>query len=180
MKLNKKEIKDKILPFLEKSVFEFLNTHKNESFYSFAIGASGNDSCHIFLYLSTEEYFQELLEDEDEEFKNDEQDVYEYRYSVADWKYPEFSELEILNHDKLEEFYKSFNLEENAIDYNKCYEHILELYCECLIDFESTETYKKIPKTDDFKNICSEHDGFIKDFENRMNKVRERLSSNYR
>lgn len=164
---NRQEIKKKVLSFLEAEVNKFLLENTEEIFYGLAIAPSGNDMCDIFLYFSTEEYFEQLLEKEDlEELHEDygKNAIFLFKYSVGDWKYDAFAALEVIPAEEwrtlTDEDEERLRGTDGRCTCKACsyYEAMTDLYCEALIDFSQTETYKKIPKTADFRLVCTDGD----------------------
>ena len=49
---------------------------------------------------------------------------------------------------------------------------MIKLFCEILLDFTLSDEFGNIPKTENFKILCCDHDESIEDSELRLNQIK--------
>lgn len=158
--------KEEFLDFIAHSIKDFLSQNPGLVFYAFALDCNAAEGAEVGLSFNTEEAFVPTLEyyqngPYKERYQN-ENAVYELRYNPGDWEYMYFAEYTILPESDLAEMY--------GTDLDAQIEDIMEFCAEVLAAFMKTDTFGRIPKTDDFKALCFDHDEDVSDAEERMRK----------
>jgi hypothetical protein len=142
---------------------EFLKNHPDEVFYSFAFDCNSLTG-EINLSMNTEEELKDSFQTPEE--------FYSSKFSVGDWKYSCFDSDGISD----EEFCKiTQDLKEN--EWTLFSKKLLLFFTEILIEFSETECFKRIPKTDDFKILCIDHDEDLSLAELRMYDMLDMINS---
>jgi len=172
--MDKPAIQKKVLDFTIDAVGKFLSEHPGLEFYAFAYDCTAS-MAEIRLCFNTEEEFQKTLKQyQTGKYAHRYQSaegIRELRYNTGDWEYSVFDSMDVMSREEVDRTYDELN----AVSY-KAYSEYLEglqvAFCECLLDFTKTETYKKIPKTEDFAVFCFDHDEHPTDSEERLERVR--------
>jgi hypothetical protein len=152
-----------LLVSIEKMTTEFLKNHPDEVFYSFAFDCNSLTG-EINLSMNTEEELKDSFQTPEE--------FYSSKFSVGDWKYSCFDSDGISD----EEFCKiTQDLKEN--EWTLFSKKLLLFFTEILIEFSETECFKRIPKTDDFKILCIDHDEDLSLAELRMYDMLDMINS---
>jgi len=145
--MNKLEKRKKeILKQIQDDINLFLKEHLEEKYYCFAFDCN-SEYAQILVCFNTEEDFTKTWEKYN--YQTDE-DYIEIRYNTGDWKYQGFAEYEVLTEDEMINLYGD-DIDLNISEMMKFNYQLLELFC-------NTETFRAIPKTDDFKILCTDHD----------------------
>ena len=170
------KIKTELLKFTKIEVDKFLQENINKTFYAFAYDCNA-EYAEINLCFNTEEDFEKTLNNYQKgEFgKNyqSEEEIYDLKYNTGDWDYQCFSTTYLFSDDELEDILDSFP-EDDYLSWHGFTENLLNLFCEVLVDFSKTEIFSKIPKTNDFKFLCLDHDEDIKNAEERLIRIKNR------
>jgi hypothetical protein len=129
------------------------------------------------MVILTEEVFNTTLKEYQSgkfaaHYQTDEQ-IYDLKYSVGDWKYACFDGDAVLSEDELFEITKNFN--DNYDKEQAFFNKLIIFFTEILIDFSKTEYFNKIPKTEAFKIFCVDHDEELKNAEERLNTILSKL-----
>jgi len=172
--MNKPAIRKKVLDFTIEGVEKFLSDHPGLEFYAFAYDCTASMG-EIRLCFNTEAEFQKTLY----QYQNGKyahryqsaEGIRELRYNTGDWEYAVFDSLDVMTRKEVDKTYDELN----AISYNAYRDYVEELqvtFCESLIDFTRSETYKNIPKTADFAVFCFDHDEHPTDSDARLERVR--------
>jgi len=164
-------IKKKILDFTINGVEKLLQENPDLEFYAFAYDCMAFYGV-INLCFNTEEEFQKSLiyyKGKYPTHYDADKDVLRLKYNTADWVFPMFETLDFFSREELTTFQDEENVDELI-------ETLLETFCECLIEFTATATYKKIPKTADFIVFCVDHDETFEDAQKRFEKVKARYN----
>jgi hypothetical protein len=174
---DKEKIKKQIVEFAEKGVEKFLQENPGLKFYAFAFDCNA-EYAGVSLCLNTEEDFAGTLkhyqEGEFSKHYQKEEDIKDLKFNTGDWEYQCFDNLEIFSEEELDEIANAIYPDKPDDDYEKWGEFVnelLELFTESLIEFAKTETFNKIPKTDDFTFFCIDHDEDFDDAINRLQSV---------
>jgi hypothetical protein len=167
----KEEIKKSLLDFTIKTVEKFLKENPKLEFYAFAYDCYA-EYAEVNLCFNTEKAFEKTLKNyQTRKFSRVYQtasEIENLKYNTGNWEYQCFDTTYILTEEQLNEIFNDLP-DDNYASWKKFVEKLMELFCECLIDFAKTETYRKIPKTKDFKVFCIDHD---EDFENVIERLK--------
>lgn len=165
-RLDSKKIQDNLLKFTTNSVKQFLADHPGLTFYAFAFDCNAEYS-EVNLCFNTEHDFRITLnyyqKGQYSEYYQSEEDIAELKYNIGDWQYQCFDTLYVMTEKEMAEIY-SQNTEQQVDD-------LMTVFCQTLIAFTKTDVYATIPKTDDFKIICIDHDEDLHDAEQRLEKA---------
>jgi len=157
-------IKKELLFFTEKRVAEFLEDNSGLVFYAFALDCNA-EYAEVSLCFNTESCFEEDWKSyhtgSSFEFVQTEEHKYDFRYNTGNWEYQCFATTYVLTKKELAKIYKK--------DIEKQTDELMSLFCEALLDFTFTDVYSSIPKTDNFKILCLDHDESVEDVESRLN-----------
>lgn len=163
---DKLQVKQLLLDFTVKEVGKFLSENPGLTFYGFAYDC-GLQHTSVGLCFNTEEGFEEIIEAHYQYEKTAEEER-ELKISTGNWKYQCFETIDI---HELEELDTILDLDDDYATWDVFSEELLDTICECLLEFSKTETFRKIPKTDDFLFYSVEHDEEIEDAFRRMDRV---------
>jgi len=168
--LDVEKIKNELLSFTQKSVTEFLEENPTLIFYAFAFDCNA-DYAEINLCLNTESSFEKILQSyqtgEFAEHYQSEEELYELKYSTGDWEYQCFATTYVLTDEEAAAIYDFETEYENQAN------DLMNLFGETLLDFILTDEFNSIPKTDDFKILCLNHDESIESAELRLNQIKD-------
>jgi len=153
--------------FTRNSVNIFLQKHRDFTFYAFAFDCNA-EYAEVNLCFNTEEDFTKTLYSYQngkfsESYKT-EQAIYELKYNTGDWKFQCFDTMYILEEDEMAEIYGE-DIEEQVNDF-------MQIFRNVLLDFSLTSEFNNIPKTNDFKILCIDHDEDIEQAELEFNKLK--------
>lgn len=161
-------IKENLLEFTEKSVAKFLKNHENLVFYAFGYDCNVEYG-EVCLCFNTEEAFEKTLASYQKgpygKRYEGEAGIFDVRYNTGDWDYQCFDTLYVLTEEELTPI---FNADVDDVTYNESLNGFMDLFCEILLDFSVTPTFETIPKTEDFKLICLDHDEGVMESDERM------------
>ena len=146
--MNKKDFVAQISAAVE----EFLHVHPRQRFYALAFDCN-TEYAAFLVGMNTEEEFQKTLkeyQEDDESDRTDASAVANLRYNPGDWTYTDIAEAELFDEDELIARYQD-NMEKQCADMRRLCEEILA-------DFRQTDTFRNIPKTEDFVSYCIDHD----------------------
>jgi hypothetical protein len=167
----KEEIKKTLLDFTNKAVEKFLKENPSHKFYAFAYDCYA-EYAEVNLCLNTEKAFKKTLKNyqtrELSRYYQTASEIEKLKYNTKDWEYQYIDTTYILTEEQLTKFFNDLP-DDNHISWKKFIKELMELFCECLIDFTKTETYNKIPKTKDFMVFCIDHD---ENFENAIERLK--------
>ena len=176
--MDKIEIKKQLLDFTVNSVDSFLNEHPNLEFYSFAYDCNA-EYAEINLCFNTETEFEKTLKDyhtgKYSEHYQSEEEINYLKFSTGDWKYQCFETIYVLTDDELTKIFNDLP-EDDYKSWNEFVETLREIFCETLLDFSKTETFKKIPKTDNFLAFCIDHDEDFKEAVERLKNIKKKYA----
>ena len=171
------KIKKQLLDFTENAVEDFLKKHSTLEFYSFAYDCNA-EYAEVNLCFNTEAEFEKTLKHyQTGEYSRpyqSEDDIKELKYNTGDWEYQCFDTINVLTEDELTKIFNDLP-EDDYKSWNEFLESLLAIFCEVLLDFSKTETFKRIPKTGNFLAFCIDHD---EDFENAIERL-ENVKENY-
>ena len=184
---NKQQRLDKLLQAIVKDVERFLKKHSKKEFYAFAFDCS-KDVGEILWAFNTEKALASTIKyykknaDEDEAALYDDpnsEDCLSLRYGIGDWNYTTQSKAHYIFGDGDKCLAVSDKAEEldpeNGVEQFE--QEVMNFFEELLLAFCLTETYKAIPKTQDFKILFSEHnDNAIDDTFPRSEAFMQRLN----
>lgn len=167
----KEEIKKSLLDFTIKAVEKFLKENPTLEFYAFAYDCYA-EYAEVNLCFNTEKAFKKTLKNyQKKEFSRYYQAVSKIenlKYNAEDWECQCIDTTYILTEEQLTNIFNDLP-DDNYASWKKFVEKLMKLFCECLIDFTKTETFKKIPKTNGFIIFCIDHD---ENFENAIEKLK--------
>ncbi|MCO6507451.1 MAG: DUF4303 domain-containing protein [Snodgrassella sp.] len=100
--------------------------------------------------------------------------MYHLRYNIGDWEYQCLDTLYVFSEDELNNYFNQ--LYPNGVDddygaWKAFVNSLFDLFTNQLVEFSKTEIFKKIPKTNDFKFFCIDHDEDIEEAIEHMNLV---------
>jgi hypothetical protein len=177
--MDKMEIKKQLLNFTVNAVENFLNEHSNLEFYSFAYDCNA-EYAEINLCFNTKTEFEKTLKQyQTGRFSmnyQSEEDINGLKFNTGDWEYQCFETLNVLTDDELTKILNDFP-EDDYKSWNEFVETLREIICETLLDFSKTETFIKIPKTDNFIAFCIDHDEDFEDAIKRLDNVKEKYTN---
>jgi hypothetical protein len=165
--INTNKIKEDLLTFTQTGVDEFIKENPALTFYAFAYDCNAEYG-EVNLCFNTEEEFAKTLEEyqnsEYSQYYQTEKDIRELKYNTGDWEYQCFDTMYIMTEEEMAKLYPEIEPQINDF---------ISIFCETLLDFTLTKEYDKIPKNDDFKVLCLDHDDDLKDAEKRLKKIKE-------
>ena len=144
--------KDEIIEQISADVKIFLKAHPHSEFYALAFDCN-TEYAEFLVCMNTQAAFLETLRqyrEKDGAYRTNETVIRELRYNPGDWDDTDISEIELFSEEELAEKYGN--------DLEKQCAEILQLCEELLCAFCRTETFKSIPKTQDFIAFCIDHD----------------------
>lgn len=147
------ERKRAILPRMQEAVDAFLAEHPGLRYYCFAFDCNAAYS-EINLCLNTEADFVQTLQRYQEGPYGDSyqaaEDIEDLRYNTGDWEYQCFATFYMLEEDAIEMLYGE---DEEALltDMMRCNYELLAALCK-------TDAFARIPKTEEFRVLCIDHD----------------------
>ncbi|MDR2425184.1 MAG: DUF4303 domain-containing protein [Prevotellaceae bacterium] len=170
MKINKDKLKKQIIEFAVKGVEKFLNENPNLKFYALAFDCNA-EYAGIGLCLNTEESFQNTLKHyqtgDSAKYYQKAEDIKDLKYNTGDWEYQCFENLDVFDENELQKIFDEMP-DDDYQSWNNFVNDLLELFTESLVEFSKTETFTKIPKTDNFIVYCIDHD---EDFDDAMERL---------
>ena len=131
---------------------KFLEENPTLKFYSVGFDCN-SEYAEILLCFNTEESFQKTLNHYQEKYgKSYDTDelICELRFNTGDWEYQGIAVYTVFSEEELTEMYHD--------DYEKISSDMMNFNYELLRRFCQTQCYNSIPKTDNFKPICADHD----------------------
>ena len=172
--LDTDKIKKELLSFTKESVSQFLKANGDLTFYAFGFDCNA-DYAEVNLCFNTEISFEKTLRSyqsgEYAEHYQSEESINELKYNFGDWEYQCFATTYVLTDDESADIYGD-DIEKQADD-------LMKLFCDVLLDFMFTEEYSNIPKTENFKVLCCDHDEPIEDSELRLSKIKHLRNNGY-
>ena len=170
--LDTNKIKKELLLFTKESVTEFLKVNNDFNFYAFAFDCNA-EYAEVNLCFNTEISFEKTLRSyqsgEYAKYYQSKESINELKYNTGDWAYQCFATTYVLTDDESADIYEDYM--ERQVD------DLMKLFCDALLDFTLTEEYNNIPKTEDFKILCCDHDESIEDSELRLNQIKHLRNS---
>lgn len=163
-------LKSTIVEFAIRGVQQFLQEHPGLVFYAFAFDCNA-EYAEINLCLNTESDFSKSINHYQAKYLNsynNEEDIRDLRFNTGDWEYQCFDTIYVLTDEQLSEIFQAMP-EDDHQTWQRFIGGLLTLFTAALQDFTETETYKSIPKTDNFTTFCIDHD---EDFEDALNRIK--------
>lgn len=172
-----KDIKIKLVNFTTKSVKKFLKENSKLTFYAFGYDCNA-EYAEVNLCFNTEEAFEKTLKSYQkgefaESYQSDE-DIEDLKFNTGDWDYQCFDSIYLLSDKELTKIFNQLP-EDNYVSWNQFLQELMEIFCEALLEFSQTDVYKSIPKTEDFRVICIDHDEDVSDAQERLESVKEKV-----
>ncbi|HEK0788833.1 DUF4303 domain-containing protein [Proteus sp. GOKU] len=165
-----KNIKNDIVSFAITETEKFLTEKSGEVFYAFAFDLNAAYG-EVNLCFNSEEYFQKTLKyyqnQSDSCIYHSYEEIKNLKYNTGDWEYQCFSTIYPIDETCLEQLYHT-SYEDGS--YSHVLTKIIHIFSECLTLFKQTDTYKKIPKTEDFIAFTIDHDEDVEDALMRIGK----------
>lgn len=150
-KLN--EIQHRLLQQMQADLCSFLNEHQGLAFYCFAFDCNA-EYAEILLCLNTDKDFQKSLNSyqsgSSKKYYQTDEDILCLRYNTGDWEYQDISSYTILEEIELSKLYGD--------NYDLIKSEIMTFNYQLLEQFCKTEAFEQIPKTQDFRVLCIDHD----------------------
>ncbi|MBO0440811.1 DUF4303 domain-containing protein [Candidatus Enterococcus ikei] len=142
--------------FLTDSIDNFLLDHSDETFYAFALDCNIHEEGEINLCFNTTELWQETTDYYTAKGYNNQQ-IEQMKYNAGDW-------------DEDQRF-TSLHLFDDWVEDDEDIETVLEWLCQQMLLLLESETFQRIPKTDDFKLLVYDHDEDPSDSHDRFEKI---------
>lgn len=147
------ERKQALLPLVQTAVETFLKEHPELCYYCFAFDCNA-EYAEINLCFNTEADFAQTLERYQRGPYGDsyrsEEDILDLRYNTGDWQYQCFATFYVLEEETLAALYGE--------DEDRLLAEMMRFNCELLALFCKTDTFARIPKTENFRVLCIDHD----------------------
>jgi len=132
---------------------KFLSQNPTLQFYSVGFDCNA-EYAEILLCFNTEEAFQKTLRHYQNGKYSDlyqtEEDILDLRFNTGDWDYQGISTYTVFTEEELTEMYGD--------DYEKMAKEMMDFNYQLMQKFSQTTCYRSIPKTDNFKPICIDHE----------------------
>ncbi len=132
---------------------KFLEKNPTLKFYSVGFDCN-TEYAEILLCFNTEEAFQKTLKHYQNGKYGDlyqtEEQILDLRFNTGDWDYQGISIYTAFSEEELTEMYED--------DYEKMQTEMMNFNYQLMQRFSQTACYKSIPKTDNFKPICIDHE----------------------
>ncbi|BDU24432.1 DUF4303 domain-containing protein [Flavobacterium sp. GSB-24] len=176
--MDRSKIKQKLIDFTTTGVQEFLSQNPDLEFYAFAYSCNAEDA-QVNLCFNTIQDFEKTLN----RYKNGRYSEY-YRldeavkglkYNIGDWEYMCFDTINVLSEEELNKIFNDLP-DDDYKSWKLFVEELMELFCECLLEFRESEIYKTIPKNENFVSFSIDHDEDFEDAEQRMLRVENKKS----
>ena len=153
----RKNIKDtKLQELLNQIVIDtqkFLRENPTLQFYSVGFDCNA-EYATILLCFNTEEAFQETLKYYQNgkfgDLYQTEEQILDLRFNTGDWDYQDVSTYTVFSEEELTEMYGD--------NYEKMATEMMDFNYQLMRKFSQTTCYESIPKTDNFKPICIDHE----------------------
>lgn len=142
--------------FLTDSIDNYLLDHSDETFYAFALDCNIYEEGEINLCINTVDLWQETTEYYTEKGYDREQ-LETMKYTTGDW-------------DENQRF-ASLHLFDDWVEDEEAIQTVLDWLCQQMILLVESETFKHIPKTEDFKLLVYDHDETIAASQERFEKL---------
>lgn len=170
MYFDRDKIKQQLLEFTIQAVEKFLKEHPELEFYAFAYDCNA-EYAEVNLCLNTQDQFKKTLHQyQSNEFSDHYQTIEQIntlKFNTGDWKYQCFDTIYILDDPQLNDIYGELP-EDDGQSWHEFVESLMLLFSESLLEFTQTDTYKAIPKTQDFIAYAIDHDEDFNDAITRM------------
>ena len=166
MYFDRDKIKQQLLEFTIQAVEKFLKEHPELKFYAFAYDCFARYA-QVGLCFNTIEEFDETLQRYQKGYPEDYQtveEINEIKYCMGDW---EFLGFDMFYDPLLNDIYDQLP-EDDEQSKNEFIESVMILFSEAILEFTQTDTYKAIPKTQDFIAYAMDHDENFTDIIPRM------------
>ncbi|MGE8343485.1 MAG: DUF4303 domain-containing protein [Flavobacterium sp.] len=178
--MDKQKIKKDLIDFTDQRVKEFLDNNLNLEFYAFAYDCNA-EYAEVNLCFNTMEDFGKTLHNYQngrfsENYKTDEA-IKGLKFNTGDWEYQCFDSINVLSEEELNNIYNDLP-DDDYKSWNIFMEELMELFCECLIEFRNSGVYNSIPKTEDFVSFCIDHDEDLEDATERLERIEHKKSEN--
>ncbi|MGB4812623.1 MAG: DUF4303 domain-containing protein [Methylophilaceae bacterium] len=175
--MNKIDIKKQLLNFTQNAVDQFLKDNPTLEYYGFAYDCNA-EYAEVNLCFNTENYFEKTLTEYQSKYPDSyksEGEIKSLKFNPGDWEYQCFDTFYVLTDEELTKIFGEMP-EDDYLSWNEFVEKLFKIFCECLIDFTNTESFKKIPKTKGFHIFCIDHDENLDIALERMGKVNAKYS----
>ncbi len=174
---DRQQIKQTILDFASSGVQTFRQNNPGLVFNAFAFDCNA-EYAEINLCFNTEEAFEKTLtsyqKGEFAEYYQSDEDIEDLKFNTGDWDYQCFDSIHLLSDQELTKIFNQLP-EDNYVSWNQFLQELMEIFCEALLVFSQTDVYKSIPKTEDFRVICIDHDEDVSDAQDRLESVKEKV-----
>ncbi|CAA9195916.1 hypothetical protein FLACOL7796_00877 [Flavobacterium collinsii] len=102
---------------------------------------------------------------------NSDEGINDIKYNTGDWEYQCFETINVLSEEQLNQIFNNFP-DDDYKYWNQFKESLMELFCECLLEFENSDVFKSIPKSDSFLLLCMDHDDDLQLAQERLERVK--------
>ena len=166
MYFDRDKIKQQLLEFTIQTVEKFLKEHPELEFYAFAYDCFARYA-QVGLCFNTIEEFDETLQRSQEhypQYSQTAEQINEIKYCMGGW---EFQGFDMIFVQQIDDIYDQLP-EDDEQSKNEFIESVMILFSEAILEFTQTDTYKAIPKTQDFIAYAMDHDENFTDIIPRM------------
>ncbi|WP_086312000.1 hypothetical protein A5821_003246 [Enterococcus sp. 7F3_DIV0205] len=142
--------------FLTDSIDNFLLDHSDDTFYVFALDCTIYEEGEINLYFNTVDLWQETTDYYTSKGHTSSQ-LEEMKYNARDW-------------DENQRF-ATLHLFDDWVEDEQDIETVLDWLCQQIVLLTDSESFERIPKTEDFKVLVYDHDENPSDSQERFEKI---------
>lgn len=142
--------------FLMDSIDNFLLDHSDDTFYVFALDCTIYEEGEISLYFNTVDLWQETTDYYTSKGHTSSQ-LEEMKYNARDW-------------DENQRF-ATLHLFDDWVEDEQDIETVLDWLCQQIVLLTDSESFERIPKTEDFKVLVYDHDENPSDSQERFEKI---------
>ncbi len=156
MYFDRDKIKQQLVEFTIQAVEKFLKEHPELEFYAFAYDCFARYA-QVGLCFNTVEEFEKSLKGTQEyypQYSQTVEQINEIKYCMGGW---EFQGFDMIFVQQIDDIYDQLP-EDDQQSKNEFIESVMVLFSEAILEFTQTDTYKTIPKTQDFIAYAMDHD----------------------
>ncbi len=152
-------IKQTLLAFTVDKVEQFLRENPELIFYAFAYDCNA-EYAEVNLCFNTQQDFENSLIESQAKYPCDyllDSQITDFKYNIGNWAFQCFESIQLLTENQLTDLFDSLP-EDNYQSWHRVVAELMQLFDECLLEFLKSDSFKKIPKTQDFIAFSIDHD----------------------